>query len=280
MDNPTAARPELWHGAGNSFALHDGRGDAPPPDAAAVCAAYGVDGLIALAPPRAPGAAAAVRFYNPDGAEAGACGNGLRCAAAFLDPAGAAGELLLETAAGVRAAAVLSRDGNGYRVRVSMGEPRFLPAPPDRRAFATILPGSAPTGESARPGLAACGPPILVDVGNPHAVLFLDDPPGDAFVAGVGAALQAHPHFRPTGGANVGFAFARSPREIELRVYERGAGETAACGTGACAAVAAAVAVRRCVRRVRVSMPGGLLEVEWPAGGQLSLTGPAARMRR
>ena len=270
----------LWHGAGNSFALHDGRGGAAPPDPAAACRESRVDGLIDIAPPASPGAAAAVRFYNPDGAEAAACGNGLRCAAAFLDPAGGRGAFLLDTAAGVRVAEVLGRDGDEYRVRVSMGEPTFLPPPADRRAFADVLPGGAPTGESGRPGLAACGPPVRVDLGNPHAILFLEGPPADGFVAAVGAAFQSHPAFAAGGGVNVGFAHVTSPSGILLRVYERGVGETAACGTGACAALAAAVAVGRCVRRATVSMPGGDLEVERPDGGAMRLTGPAVRVRR
>ena len=158
-----------------------------------------------------------------------------------------------------------------------MGTPTFPPPPGDPRAFAAVLPGGGPGGDSGRPGLAFHGPPVLVDVGNPHAVFFLEGPAGDALVNAVGPALQVHPHFAATGGVNAGFAFVRSPGFIELRVYERGAGETAACGTGACAAVAAGVMVRRCVRRVSVAMPGGRLEVEWPAGGELSLTGPAVR---
>ncbi len=279
----------LWQGAGNTFALSDGRAGGPAPDAAAVCTTYGVDGFVALAAPRTPGAAASVAFYNPDGAPAAACGNGLRCVAAALDPDGARGPMTFDTPAGPRTATVLSVEENAAKVpvaqvRVSMGEPQFQPAPADPLAFAAVLPGGAPTGNSARPGLAAFGPPILVDLGNPHAVFLLDEPPGDAVVSAIGPALQSHPHFAATGGGNgvggvnVGFAFVRAPDRLDLRVFERGVGETASCGSGACAAVAAAVAVRRCVRQVAVSMRGGDLRVDWPAGGELFLTGPAAPM--
>ena len=283
IDPAGAAAPQLWHGAGNRFALHDGRGGAAPPDAAAVCAAHGADGLIVLAPPAGTGSAAAVRFHNPDGAAVGACGNGLRCAALALDPAGARGSMTLDTPAGPRAAEVLRASataGGGLsgRVRVSLGAPTFAPPPADPRAFADLLPGGGRTGESGRPGLAFHGPPIRVDVGNPHAVLLLEGPPTDGLVNALGPAFQVHPLFADAGGVNVGFAFVRRPDRIELRVWERGVGETAACGTGAGAAVAAAIAVRRCVRRVSVAMPGGDLEVDWPAGGALRLTGPAVRL--
>ena len=280
-DPPAVPRGlELWDGAGNTFALHDGRRGSAAPDPAAVCDFHQVDGLIALAAPAGARRAAAVRFYNPDGSAAAACGNGLRCAAAFLDPGGARGELHLETAAGVRTARVLAATAEGRTVRVSMGEPTFRPPPRDPRAFAEFLPNGSRTGESGRPGLAAFGPPILVDVGNPHAVFFLEEPATDALVNSLGHALQIHSQFAATGGVNVGFARARSPSRIELRVYERGVGETAACGTGACAAAAAAVAVGRCAGPVGVSMRGGELVVERPPGGELHLTGPAARLRR
>ena len=275
-----------WEGAGNRFLLHDGRGadgrSGVPPDAAVVCGAAGVDGLIALGPPRTPGAAASVRFFNADGSAAGACGNGLRCAALCLDPTGERGVMNLDAPAGLGAAAVLNvaaTDGDRLSgtVRVSMGRPRFPPPPADLNAFNSLHPGGTATGESARPGLAAFGPPILVDLGNPHAVLMLDEPPADDLVANLGAAFQAHPYFEPTGGVNVGFAFVRRPDLMTLRVYERSVGETASCGSGACAAVAAAVAVKRCVRRVTVRMPGGELIVERSGGGELFLTGPAER---
>jgi len=270
----------LWHGAGNTFVLHDGRRGDPAPDAAGLCAAYGVDGVVAIRPPSTPGAIAAVAFFNPDGAPAGACGNGLRCVAAALDPYGDRGSLTLDTPAGLRTATVLTpagAEGGAAEVRVSMGRPTFRPAPADPLAFADLLPGGRPTGNSDRPGLAAFGPPILVDVGNPHAVLLLDEPPSDGLVGDLGPRFQAHPHFEATGGVNVGFAHVRRPDTIELRVYERGAGETASCGTGACAAVAAAIVVRRCLRSVTVATRGGLLAVEWPEEGELFLTGPAER---
>ena len=273
-----------WDGAGNRFLLHDGRGgrSGAPPDAAAVCRAAGVDGLITLGPPRTSGAAASVRFFNADGSAAGACGNGLRCAALCLDPTGGHGLMTLDAPAGLRTAAVLSAvpaDGDRLSgtVRVSMGRPRFLPPPADLNLFNSLHPAGTATGESARPGLAAFGPPILIDLGNPHAVLMLDEPPADDLVATLGPAFQTHPYFLPGGGVNVGFAFVRRPDLMALRVYERSVGETASCGSGACAAVAAAIAVKRCVRKVTASTPGGEFIVEWPEGGELSLTGPAER---
>ncbi|QDT15502.1 diaminopimelate epimerase [Alienimonas californiensis] len=266
----------LWHGAGNTFALHDGLGGEPAPNPAAVCTETGVDGFVALTPPRTPGAAASLAFFNPDGAPADACGNGLRCAAACLDPHGTRGTITFDTPAGLRTATALAGRGGVVQVRVSMGKPRFRPPPDDPLAFAEFLPNQASTGDSGRPGLGTFGPPIRVDLGNPHAVFLVDEAPGDALVGALGPALQSHPLFAAGGGVNVGFAFVHRPDAITLRVFERGVGETASCGSGACAAVAAAIAVRRCVRQVIVAAPGGELTVDWPAGGEMFLTGPAA----
>ncbi|MEM9700919.1 MAG: diaminopimelate epimerase [Planctomycetota bacterium] len=282
MTDSRAARSPiwLWQGSGATFAVHDGRSGRAAPDPGGVCTNEGADGFVALAAARTPGAVAALSFFRPDGGAVAECGDGMRCVAAALDPTGTAGMLRFDTPAGLRTARVLSvRDGRA-RVRVSMGKPRFRPAPADPRAFADLTPDNRPTGDSARPGLASFGPPILVDLGEPHAVFLIDEPPSPDLCRTVGRALQRHPFFQETAGVNVSFAFVHRPDAILLRVDERGGEETAAGGGGACAAVAAAIAVRRCVRRVTVSTPGGELFVDWPAAAEMQLIGPAEPLCR
>jgi len=259
------------HGIGNDFVVVDCRAAPLPLDAAAIARlgdrhrGVGFDQLLTIEPAREAGCAFAYGIWNGDGSPALQCGNGVRCVAAWLHRAGAlpAGPLRLQGPAGPVA---VERLGDG-RIRVDMGEPRFAPA---------AIP-LAVAAESDLYALDLDGTRVTfgaVSIGNPHAVIEVADAAAAA-VATIGPHLQrdaAFPH-----GCNVGFAEVRGRDAIALRVWERGAGETLACGSGACAAVAVLRRRGRVGDAVRVSLPGGDLDIEWSGpGATLWMTGPAA----
>jgi diaminopimelate epimerase len=223
--------------------------------------------VLLVEPPRLPGTDFHYRIFNADGSEVEQCGNGARCFARFVRDEGltdldripvgtAAGPILLE----------IRPDG---LVRVDMGAPILEPA---RIPF--LADRQAPTYR-----LEVGGKPIeigAVSMGNPHAVLLVDDL-DRAEVARLGPAIESHPRFPRR--VNVGFMQVVSPGEIRLRVYERGAGETLACGTGACAAAVSGGLRGLLAQRVLVRLPGGEIVVEWPGDAQAVLmTGPAERV--
>lgn len=258
------------HGAGNDFVVIDCRERTLPLDAASIARlgdrhnGVGFDQLLTIEPTRDPGCAFRYGIYNRDGSQAGQCGNGVRCVAAWLRRAGALGDGMtrLQSPSGAVAVEMLD-DG---RVRVDMGVPQFAPqavplredvqAPLYRRHL-----GTADVAFGA------------VSLGNPHAVIEVPDSataPVDAW----GPALETHADFPDR--ANVGFAQVLSAREILLRVWERGVGETLACGSGACAAVVVLASRGRIGREVDVHLPGGLLQISWAGPGQpVWMTGPA-----
>lgn len=259
------------HGAGNDFVVLDLRDGRAPPSPA-LCRALadrrfgvGCDQVLTIEPARSPAAAAAYRIWNADGSQAQQCGNGARCVAAWLVRAGAARapRFVLDSPSGTHAVDVLD-DG---RYRIAMGRPRFEPE-------AVPLHGFAPAdgyaldvdGERVRFG--------AVSMGNPHAVIEVDDA-ARAPVERLGPALQRHPAFPES--VNVGFVQVLAPDRLRLRVYERGAGETLACGSGACAAAAVLMRRGRIAREVDVELPGGTLRVAWPdPEAPITMAGPAA----
>jgi diaminopimelate epimerase len=224
----------------------------------------GFDQALVIEPPRRAGTAAYYRIINADGDEVEQCGNGLRCIAELLRLEGrsAGGEVTVESPAGLHHA-LLKREGV---VAVDMGEPRFEPA---SLPFVTSEPGPWYTldvaGERVRVGIAS--------MGNPHAVLLVDDVK-TAPVERLGPLLERHERFPRR--VNVGFLQIVDRHELRLRVFERGVGETRACGTGACAAMAIARRNDLIDDEARVVLPGGELIVRWPGAGQtLWLEGPA-----
>ena len=261
------------HGAGNDFVVLDLRDGAPAP-APGLCSALadrrtgvGCDQILTIEQPASGSAVASYRIWNSDGSSARQCGNGARCVAAWLVRAGATGadRFQLDSPAGLHAVQAL---GGGH-YRIAMGAPRFDPAQVpmagvDRAAdsYGTVLPQTGALRFGA------------VSMGNPHAVIEVDDVDA-ADVARIGPALQASPMFPDS--ANIGFAQVIDRGRIRLRVYERGVGETLACGSGACAAVAVLVRAGRVDRDVAVSLPGGELQIAWPDdAAQVSMSGPTA----
>ncbi len=259
------------HGVGNDFLVFDA-----PPDSALLEPALlrrladrrtgiGFDQALVLERPRRAGTAAYYRIFNADGGEVEQCGNGVRCIAALLQRRGLArnGTLTLESSGGT----VEARICEGARVAVDMGVPDFDPR---------TLPFDAPREADSYP-LEVAGERLeiaAVSLGNPHVVLTV--PSVDrAPVGTLGPAIESHRRFPRR--VNAGFLEIVSRSEVRLRVYERGAGETLSCGTGACAAVA--VGRRRGLLdgEGRVLVGGGELCVNWAGPGEhIWLSGPTA----
>ena len=252
-------------GLGNDFVVLDALRDPPPDDPAALARlacdrrlGVGADGLLLLE--RGDAAPFRMRMWNPDGTESEMCGNGLRCAAALLRERGhAAGEAEIETGAGVLEAAFV-----GDEVAVDMGVARLergeigMDGPPGEAFVDAEIDGQRATA---------------VSMGNPHLVLFVPDV--DAVdLESRGRALERHALFpRRT---NVHFAQVVAPDEARVRVWERGAGATLACGTGACAVAVAGVETGRLARRATIRLPGGPLTVKVAPDRRVTMTGPAA----
>ena len=257
------------HGVGNDFVVFDAPADQSllRPERLRALAdrrtGIGFDQALVLQKPRRPDTAVFYRIFNADGDEVEQCGNGARCIAALLHARGLTrdGSITLDSPAGV----IRARVAAGGSVSVDMGVPNFDPG---------ALPFSAPH-EADSYALEVAGRQLeigAVSVGNPHAVLTVtavDSAP----VATLGPAIERHPRFPKR--VNAGFLEIVARGEVRLRVYERGAGETRSCGTGACAAVA--VGRRRGLldADVRVSVRGGELRVNWQGSGErIWLTGP------
>ena len=259
------------HGLGNDFLIVEAPAGGARPDAAQWRrladrhTGVGFDQALLLETARAPQGAVRYHVFNADGSEAEQCGNGARCVARYLQLRGRAaadGSVRLDSAGGPVAARV---QGDG-RVSVDLGVPDFEP-----RSLPFHVGGIAPSYV-----LEAAGERVefgAVSIGNPHAVLRVAAVEG-APVERIGRALQAHADFPRQ--VNVGFMEVSDPAHIRLRVYERGAGETLACGTGACAAVAVGRNLGLLGAEVEVHVRGGRLGVHWDGPGQhIWLTGPA-----
>jgi diaminopimelate epimerase len=224
----------------------------------------GFDQALMLEPPRDPATRGYYRIFNADGGEVEQCGNGARCVAALLyarDPA-----RRRELALGSPGGTVRARIGEDSRVSVEIGVPDF-----DPRSLPMAAPCAAPSypiriGDlEVRVG--------AVSVGNPHAVVYVEDVES-APVATLGPAIERHPAFPRR--VNVGFLQIHDRGHVALRVFERGVGETLACGTGACAAVAVGRHDGRLDAEVDVDLRGGRAHVRWPGEGETAwLTGPA-----
>jgi diaminopimelate epimerase len=263
------------NGLGNDFVVIETASQAfePTPEEIRAIAkrgdgGVGCDQVIAIDPPKAPGANAYVRFWNSDGDEIGACGNGTRCVAWLLMQSSGKDAVAFDTNAGR-----LSGVAAGERlVTVDMGPPGLdwtqIPLSEEmntERVELQVGPIDAPLVHT----------PVCVSMGNPHVVFFVDAPVSDEFATGTGSLVEHHPLFPE--GVNVGFAHIAARDHIQLKVWERGAGLTSACGTGACAAQVAAVRRGLTDRKARVEFENGALVIEWrESDGHVIMTGPVS----
>lgn len=258
------------HGLGNDFVVIDAITqviDMTPAKARKLADrrfGVGCDQILIVEPPSQPDIDFRYRIFNADGSEVQQCGNGARCFAKFVRDRRLTGKKVIkvETSSGL----IELHVGINNQVTVDMGVPVLEPA---------NIPFQAPQRAVLYP-LDVAGESVMigaVSMGNPHAVLQVSSVK-DADIEKLGPAIESHERFPER--VNAGFMEIVSRSEINLRVYERGAGETLACGTGACAAVVAGRLQDLLDSRVKVNLPGGSLTIEWTADGEsVKMTGPA-----
>ena len=229
----------------------------------------GGDGLVLICPSER--ADARMVMYNADGSEAEMCGNAVRCVAKFVYDHGIAtkDELTIETGRGVLTLQCSATDGKVDRVRVNMAEP-ILTSSDIPTTLAGDPPVKVPLEVAGRTIEVTC-----VSMGNPHAVTFVDEV-NDDWVLNIGPQVEVHEAFPRR--INAEFIQVVSRSEVLMRVWERGSGETLACGTGACASVVAGVLAGLLDRKVLVRLTGGDLEIEWAESGEVYMTGPATEV--
>ena len=263
------------HGLGNDFMVIDGTRQTFRPDAAQIQAwadrhtGIGFDQLLLVEKTDTPDVDFRYRIFNADGGEVEQCGNGARCFVKFVSEHGLTDKrtIRVETARGIIEP---SLNDNGL-ITVNMGQPQFAP-----QDVPFVLRSGEQAGEKSYIVVNELDSAqmSLLSMGNPHAVMLVEDT-ASAPVAEWGAALQNHPRF--PARVNVGFMQVVDAHHIRLRVFERGSGETQACGTGACAAVVSGVrwGLLAAGEDVRVSLPGGDLYIRWSEGEPVWMTGPA-----
>jgi diaminopimelate epimerase len=270
------------HGAGNDY-IYVNCFDQPMPDDPVELArrvsdrhfGIGGDGLVLICP--SDTADARMRMFNADGSEAEMCGNAIRCVAKYAYERGICRQetLKIETVAGVLTVGLDVVNGKVDMVQVDMGEPILETA-----RIPTTLPGNPliegnpvvdiDLSVAERQLRVAC-----VSMGNPHCVTFVDEL-SDEWVLGVGPKIESDEHF--PNRVNAEFVEIISPAEVRMRVWERGSGETLACGTGACAACVAGVLASRTARKILAHLPGGDLELHWNDNNHVYMTGPAVEV--
>jgi diaminopimelate epimerase len=267
-----------WQGTGNDFILLEARGEERdwPRLAKAMCDRHfgvGADGILLLLP--SDRADLRMRMFNPDGSEAEMCGNGLRCLVRHVVERGLArppdGRLRVETGAGVLTVELLSEEGREGWVRAGMGCPRFAPA-----EIPVLTEMEPPVRNLSLDVDGQIVSVTCVSMGNPHAVHFHARPVATYPLEQIGPKVEMHALFPQ----RVNFEVARvlNRELIEVRVWERGAGPTLACGSGASAVMVAARLHNLVEDRVEVRLPGGALVLEWDGEGEVYLSGPAEQV--
>ncbi|WBO21431.1 diaminopimelate epimerase [Sphingomonas abietis] len=263
-----AQRFHKMHGLGNDFVVFDARVapvEITPARAHAIADRHtgiGCDQLIVIEPSTV--ATARMRIWNGDGSEVESCGNATRCVAMLLGDGAT-----IETLGGILDATI-TKIGTTGAASVDMGAPRF-----DWDAVPLDYPMDTMALPLAWDGLAPIAPPIALSVGNPHVIFFVPDTDAVDLEA-AGRPIEHDPVFPERINVNVATIESRS--RIRLRVWERGAGATLACGTGACATAVAAIRSGRVDSGVTVALPGGELVIDWQPGGTIRMTGPATHV--
>ena len=262
------------HGLGNDFVFVDCIGDPAGAEAAQKRAAWlcdrhfgvGADGVVLVL--QGTAAPLRMRIFNPDGSEAEMCGNAMRCFARYTYERGLAGDetFPVETLAGIMWPTVKAEDGQVRAVSVDMGPPHLAPQEiPMDWPHSPVLEQPLPVGDETV--TVTC-----LSMGNPHCVIYVEDV--DAYpVAQMGSKIERHPAFPKR--TNVEFVQVLSSHEVRVRVWERGAGETLACGTGAAATTVASVLTGRAGREITVNLPGGALLLRWRDDDHVVMAGPA-----
>lgn len=266
------------HGLGNDFMVIDGINQSFTPHAETIQkwanrhTGIGFDQLLLVEKTDTPNVDFRYRIFNSDGGEVEQCGNGARCFVQFVVEQGLTDkqEIVVETARGI----IKPRLNENGLITVNMGQPRFQP-----EEVPFILRSNERAGEKTYIVVQELDSAemSLLSMGNPHAVMLVNDV-ATAPVENWGAALQRHQRFPER--VNVGFMQIINQNHIKLRVYERGVGETQACGTGACAAVVSGVRLGLLAsgETVRVELLGGDLHISWQEGGDVMMTGAAVRV--
>lgn len=276
------------HGCGNDFVMIEdlqAQIDISSEQAAMICDRHfgvGADGVILVRPAHKGNAVAFMHYMNSDGSLAQMCGNGVRCFAKYLVDHGLVSSdkkvFDVSTLAGIRTITV-ERDDDGLMTyaTVDMGEPAFAPESLPTTFEPTMRDDVCGDIIANRPVATPDG--VLeftcVSMGNPHAITFVDDDPGK-YVLRTGPFLESSEHFPEK--TNVEFAHVVDEddgKHIKMRVFERGCGETLACGTGCCATAVAAAVTGRAPRCVTVDILGGSLRIDWKEDGHVFMTGPA-----
>lgn len=276
-----ANRPYLkMNGIGNEIVvldLTDGSHAVTPAEARAIAAHEPFDQLMVLYPPQQAGTDAFMRIFNTDGSQSGACGNGTRCVSWYLMPVLGKDRLLLQTPTSLVEARRADAEPATDSFTVDMGPPALdwqaIPLARDAGDTRAIDYAYTPAEASLlqSPILQS---PSVVSMGNPHAVFWIDQDPAEIDLGAIGPAIEHDPLFPER--VNVSIAQVRDAGHIVLRVWERGAGLTRACGSAACATGVAAARLGLTGRKTRISLPGGDLKIEWrEADGHVLMTGAA-----
>ncbi len=270
------------HGAGNDYVYINCFVEPIPADIPALARkisdrhfGVGGDGLVLICP--SDKADARMRMFNADGSESEMCGNAIRCVGKFVYDRGICprSPLTIETGRGLMTLELEIEAGKVSRAKVDMGEPIFEPS-----QVPTTLPGNpkfsgAPVADVPLTVAGETFDVTCVSMGNPHCVTFVEEPT-DHLVLQVGPQIETNPHFPRK--VNAEFVQVLSPSEIRMRVWERGSGETLACGTGASAVCVAGALTGRTGRKIVAHLPGGDLELHWADDGRVYMTGEAVEV--